>query len=56
MPCIAQKGGGWKIRRSKGGLYPKLYSTLGACKKRVAQMERGKTIAKTKKRTVISAR
>ena len=42
MPCIKQKKGGWKIRRSKGGLYPKLYKSLSACKERVAQMERHK--------------
>lgn len=39
MPCIKQKSGGYKIRRSKGGLYPKIYKSLKACKLRVAQME-----------------
>jgi len=39
MPCIKQKKGGWKIRRGQGGLYPKVYSTLKACQRRVAQME-----------------
>ena len=38
MPCIkVQKG--WKIRRSKGGTYPKVYPTLASCRKRVKQME-----------------
>ncbi len=38
MPCV-KVSGGYKIRRSKGGLYPKVYKTLAACKKRVKQME-----------------
>lgn len=38
MPCIKVKSG-YKIRRSKGGLYPKIYKSLKACKERVAQME-----------------
>lgn len=38
MPCIKVRGG-YKIRRSKGGLYPKVYKSLKACKKRVTQME-----------------
>jgi len=38
MPCIKCKGG-WKIRRSADGLYPKIYRSLAACKKRVVQME-----------------
>ena len=41
MPCVKVKGG-YKIKRSKGGLYPKVYKFLGACKKRVAQMEKHK--------------
>ena len=41
MPCIKAKGG-WKIRRSKGGLYPKVYKSLSACQKRVGQMEEHK--------------
>lgn len=41
MPCIKTKGG-WKIRKSKGGLYPKVYKSLKACKVRVAQMEKYK--------------
>ena len=45
MPCIAVKGG-YKIRRSKGGLYPKVYESKKACEERVAQMERGKEINK----------
>ena len=38
MPCIKVKGG-YKIRRSKGGLYPKIYKSLKSCKVRVQQME-----------------
>jgi len=38
MPCI-KVSGGYKIKRSKGGLYPKVYKTLTACKRRVKQME-----------------
>ncbi len=38
MPCVKSKNG-WKIRRKKGGLYPKVYKSLKACKKRVIQME-----------------
>ena len=49
MPCIKQKKGGWKIKRSKGGLYPKIYKSLGACKTRVAQMETHKNIKGRKK-------
>lgn len=48
MPCIKVKGG-WRIRRSKGGLYPKLYTSLKACKERVAQMERHKHMRGKKK-------
>ena len=40
MPCIKQKKGGWKIRRSKGGLYPKIYKTLKSCQERVSQIKR----------------
>ena len=46
MPCIKQKKGGWKIRRSRGGLYPKIYSSLKVCRKRVAQMESHKKTSK----------
>ena len=42
MPCVKQRKGGWKIRRSKGGLFPKVYRSLKVCQKRVAQMERHK--------------
>lgn len=49
MPCIKTKSG-WKIRRSKGGLYPKVYKSLAACKKRVAQMETFKSLRKTGKK------
>lgn len=45
MPCIRSKGG-YRIRRSKGGLYPKVYKSLKACKKRVGQLERFKHIMK----------
>ena len=38
MPCVKVKNG-WKIKRSKGGLYPKVYKTKEACEIRVAQME-----------------
>lgn len=38
MPCIKVKGG-WRIRRSVGGLYPKVYSSLKLCEIRVGQME-----------------
>lgn len=38
MPCIPVKGG-YKIRRSKGGLYPKIYKSEIACESRVNQME-----------------
>ena len=41
MPCIKVKKG-YKIKRSKGGLYPKIYKSLKACKARVKQMERYK--------------
>jgi hypothetical protein len=38
MPCISVKGG-YRIRRSKGGLYPKIYTSKAACELRVSQME-----------------
>jgi len=38
MPCIKVKGG-YKVRRSKGGLYPKVYKSLKKCQLRVQQME-----------------
>ena len=38
MPAIKVKGG-YKIRRSKGELYPKVYKTKSAAEKRAAQME-----------------
>jgi len=43
MPCIRCKGG-YKIQRSKGGLYPKIYPTLSSCKSRAGQMETFKHI------------
>jgi len=49
MPCIKVKGG-WKIRRSKGGLYPKIYSSIRACLIRVRQMEQHKGRKKKIKR------
>ena len=45
MPCV-KSGGGYRIRRSKGGLYPKVYKSLSACKKRVAQLEKFKHMKK----------
>ena len=45
MPCIKVKGG-YKIRRSKGGLYPKIYKSLSACRARVVQMEAHKHMKK----------
>lgn len=45
MPCIKVKGG-YRIRRSKGGLYPKVYKSLKQCKLRVSQMERFKKAKK----------
>jgi len=45
MPCIKVKNKGWRIRKSKGGgLYPKIYGSLTACRKRVNQMEKHKDI------------
>ena len=41
MPCVKTKGG-YKIRRSSGGTYPKVYNSLGACQARVRQMHRHK--------------
>ena len=45
MPLIRVKGG-YKIRRSKGGLYPKIYKSKASAQKRVKQMERFKRIKK----------
>ena len=44
MPCIPVKGGGYRIRRSAGGLYPKIYPTKQACEVRVQQMEEHKSM------------
>lgn len=41
MPAVKVKGG-YKIKRSKGGLYPKVYPSKKAADKRIAQMERHK--------------
>ena len=49
MPCIKVKGG-FKIKRSKGGLYPMIYKSKKACEMRVGQMEMHKEMKK-KKRT-----
>ncbi len=38
MPCIKVKSG-YRIRRSSGGLYPKVYKSKKACEIRVAEME-----------------
>lgn len=43
MPVIKTKGG-YKIRRSKDGLYPKVYPSKEAAEKRVAQMESFKSM------------
>jgi len=45
MPCIKVKGG-YRIRRSKGGLYPKIYKSLSICQSRVVQMETHKKMNK----------
>ena len=61
MPCIKSKGG-WRIRRSAGGIYPKVYTNLAACKKRVVQMEtfkhlRGKgKMSKRSRKAMIKAK
>ena len=55
MPCI-KSGKGYRIRRSSGGLYPKVYPSLAACKKRVAQMEIGKHGGYTKGKKVSATR
>lgn len=42
---IEKSGLGWKIRsESKGTLYPKLYATLAAAKKRLKQLEMFKSL------------
>ena len=38
MPCIKFKSG-WRIRKSKGGFFPKIYKSLAQYKIRVRQME-----------------
>ena len=45
MPCVKTKSG-YKIRRSAGGLYPKIYVSLRACKERAKQMEKFKRVKK----------
>jgi len=47
MPCI-KVGNGYKIRRSKGGLYPKVYASLEKCEQRVQQMEAFKHMRRKK--------
>ena len=47
MPCIKVKGG-YRIRRSKGGLYPKVYKSKKQCEIRVSQMERHRKAKKKK--------
>jgi len=46
MPCIKIGKSGWKIQKMKGGMYPKLYPDLSACKMRVSQMESHKKMKK----------
>ena len=48
MPAIKVRGG-YRIRRSKGGLYPKVYPSLKAAKERIAQMEAHKRMKRGKK-------
>lgn len=38
MPVV-KSGSGYKIRRSAGGLYPKIYASRAEAEKRVVQME-----------------
>jgi len=45
MPVI-KVSNGYKIRRSSGGLYPKLYKSKAAASKRVQQMHAHKGKAK----------
>jgi len=54
MPCIRVKGG-YKIRRSSGGTYPKVYDSLGACQTRVRQMHRHKGTSKKVKKKMKKA-
>jgi len=49
MPVIRVKGG-YKIRRSKGGLYPKVYKSKAAAQKRVKQMEAFKSMRGKRKK------
>lgn len=41
MPYTKVRGG-YKIRREKGGMYPKVYKTIKGVKERIDQMERHK--------------
>jgi hypothetical protein len=41
MPTVKVKGG-WKIKRVKGGTYPKIYKTRKEVDKRIAQLEKYK--------------
>lgn len=45
MPCIKCKGG-YKMKRSKGGSYPKVYKSKLACENRAKQMEMYKHMKK----------
>jgi hypothetical protein len=47
MPVV-KTAKGYKIKRSKGGTYPKVYKSLASAKKRVAQMEMFKNLRKRK--------
>ena len=49
MPVIKVKGG-YKIRRSKGGLYPKVYKSKATAQKRVKQMEAFKSMRGKKRK------
>ncbi len=54
MPCVKGKGG-YQIRKSSGGLYPKVYNSLGACETRVRQMHKHKGISKKVKKSMKKA-
>lgn len=50
MPCIQVKGG-FQMRRSAGGLYPKVYATKEACEMRAAQMDRFENMSRQDKKS-----
>lgn len=51
MPCIKVEGG-YRIRRSSGGLYPKVYKSKENCESRVDQMEQHKAMNKQSRKTL----